>query len=105
MAALKYSKVGNKTYVYIVENQTVIDDVTGKKKVIRTQLESLGVLNKDISKSQAKLALSRHMDKKQPLCSDLTLKSLIDEFRAHYKNQIGKSIKQGTYNLFEYKFR
>jgi hypothetical protein len=49
MPALKYSKIGKKTYVYIVENKTVIDSDTGKTKKVRVQLESLGVLNKDVS--------------------------------------------------------
>ena len=103
MPALKYSKIGKKTYVYIIENKTVIDSETGKKKTKRVQLESLGVLNKDVSKSQAKMTLSQYMDTTQPLTSDLTLKCLIDEFEIYYKNQIEKTIRKSTYFIFVHK--
>ncbi len=102
MPALKYSKKGKKTYVYIIENRTEVDSETNKKKKVRVTLESLGILNKEVSKSQAKIALSRYMDRKQPLTSDMTLKLLVEEFKVYYKNQIGKTIKEGTYGVFIY---
>ncbi len=65
-ASIKYSKKNKKTYVYIVENKTSIDPYTGKKKYVKVVLESLGFLNRDVSKSQSKIALARYLDKKQP---------------------------------------
>ncbi|NQY74507.1 MAG: site-specific integrase [Candidatus Margulisbacteria bacterium] len=106
MPTIKYiNKVNKKTgkkhkYVYIVENYTTIDSKTNKKKYDRKYLESLGILNQDVSKNQAKISLARYMDMKQPLTSDITLDQLIEEFKPYYKNQIGKTIQERTYALF-----
>lgn len=99
MATIKYVKKGKKTYVYIVENSTVIDD-SGSKKTKRKYIKSLGILNRDVSKSQAKTILTRYETMQNPIVSDITVKDLFQEFSAHYEKEIGKTIKKRTYESF-----
>lgn len=105
MPSIKYIKQKSKTYVYIVENNTYTDKLTGKKKSKRTYLEKLGLLGKDVSKSEAKIALSRYMDRKQPLTTDITISLLLDEYLEFYKSQVGNGVKQKTYDLFVFNTR
>ncbi|NQY73646.1 MAG: hypothetical protein HRT90_02675 [Candidatus Margulisbacteria bacterium] len=100
MPTLRYEKNKSNTYVYIVENRMVINPDTQTRKQKRIQLEKLGILGKDISKSQAKIVLARYMDLKQPLTTDITVNALIDEYKVYYKTQIGNTIAEGTYKLF-----
>ncbi len=100
MPALRYSKKGKKTYVYIVENKTTIDSETGKKKYERDVLESLGVLNKDVSKSQAKTELYKYQEKTKSKIITITFGEALLEFEKKYKKNVGKYVRQSTFENF-----
>ncbi|MDA0707465.1 MAG: tyrosine-type recombinase/integrase [Proteobacteria bacterium] len=88
MAALAYRKRGKNTYVYIVNNFT--EYVNGKAKYKQKNVKSLGVLGKNITKSQAKIELSKYElgDFATETSDDITLRQLIDEFLPIHKEDV-----------------
>lgn len=76
MPALIRKKSGSKVLWYVVENKYI----DGKNR--RETIESLG----DVTKSEAKFALARHMMKKKSLSNgDIRFRDIVDEFRIQYR--------------------
>jgi len=92
MPTLIKKKKKSKTYWYIVENKTA------NGKLTREYLKGLGTC----TKSEANMSLAHYITLNHNNGhGSITLREAFKEFLIHYEKQIGRTIREGTYVIFQ----
>jgi len=92
MPTLVSKKKKNKKYWYIVENKTV------DSKLARDYVKNLGACTKAEANTELAHYVTLNHNKGR---GNIILLEAYSEFLVHYKKQIGKTIKQGTFVIFQ----